>query len=128
MMKNLPVSKITNNVRTRNKIFCFAYQDDLDQAYAFYCSRYQNITWEEFLNLGFFEFKKKLSSIPKNEPLYDIIKSRTIELSKIKNKEERKYWKELKRINQIPQIFIRTEDIYKDLKYKMKDNKYLGGK
>lgn len=128
MMKNLPVSKITNNVRTRNKIFCFAYQDDLDQAYAFYCSRYQNITWEEFLNLGFFEFKKKLSSIPKSEPLYDIIKARTIELSKIKNKEERKYWKELKRINQIPQIFIRTEDIYKDLKYKMKDNKYLGGK
>lgn len=128
MMKNLPVSKITNNVRTRNKIFCFAYQDDLDQAYAFYCSRYQNITWEEFLNLGFFEFKKKLSSIPKSEPLYDIIKSRTIELSKIKNKEERKYWKELKRINQIPQIFIRTEDIYKDLKYKMKDNKYIGGK
>ena len=128
MMKNLPVSKITNNVRTRNKIFCFAYQDDLDQAYAFYCSRYQNITWEEFLNLGFFEFKKKLSSIPKSEPLYDIIKSRTIELSKIKNKEEKKYWKELKRINQIPQILIRTEDIYKDLKYKMKDNKYLGGK
>ena len=128
MTKNLPVSKITNNVRTRNKIFCFAYQDDLDQAYAFYCSRYQNITWEEFLNLGFFEFKKKLSSIPKSEPLYDIIKSRTIELSKIKNKEEKKYWKELKRINQIPQIFIRTEDIYKDLKYKMKDNKYLGGK
>ena len=128
MMKNLPVSKINNNVRTRNKIFCFAYQDDLDQAYAFYCSRYQNITWEEFLNLGFFEFKKKLSSIPKSEPLYDIIKSRTIDLSKIKNKEEKKYWKELKRINQIPQIFIRTEDIYKDLKYKMKDNKYLGGK
>ena len=128
MMKNLPVSKITNNVRTRNKIFCFAYQDDLDQAYAFYCSRYQNITCEEFLNLGFFEFKKKLSSIPKSEPLYDIIKSRTIDLSKIKNKEEKKYWKELKRINQIPQIFIRTEDIYKDLKYKMKDNKYLGGK
>ena len=122
------MAKITNNVRTRNKIFCFAYQDDLDQAYAFYCSRYQNITWEEFLNLGFFEFKKKLSSIPKSEPLYDIIKSRTIELSKIKNKEEKKYWKELKRINQIPQIFIRTEDIYKDLKYKMKDNKYLGGK
>ena len=128
MMKNLPVSKITNNVRTRNKIFCFAYQDDLDQAYAFYCSRYQNITWEEFLNLGFFEFKKKLSSIPKSEPLYDIIKSRTIELSKIKNKEERKYWKELKRINQIPQIFISTDEIYRELKTKAKESKYLGGK
>ena len=128
MMKKLPVSKLTNNVRTRNKIFCFAYQDDLDQAYAFYCSRYQNITWEEFLNLGFFEFKKKLSSIPKSEPLYDIIKSRIIDLSKIKNKEEKKYWKELKRINQIPQIFISTDEIYRELKTKAKESKYLGGK
>ena len=67
----LPVAKITNNYkRTINKkIFCFAYQDDLDQAYAFYCSRYENISWESFMNLGFFEFKKKLGSIPKDEPL-----------------------------------------------------------
>ena len=85
----LPVAKITNNYKRpiNKKIFCFAYQDDLDQAYAFYCSRYENISWESFMNLGFFEFKKKLGSIPKNEPLYDIIKSRTIELGKIKDKE-----------------------------------------
>ena len=89
----LPVAKITNNYKRpiNKKIFCFAYQDDLDQAYAFYCSRYENISWESFMNLGFFEFKKKLGSIPKDEPLYDIIKSRTIELGKIKDKEERKY-------------------------------------
>lgn len=80
------------------------------------------------MNLGFFEFKKKLGSIPKNEPLYDIIKSRTIELGKIKDKEERKYWRELKRINQIPQIFISTDEIYRELKAKAKESKYLGGK
>ena len=119
---------ITQKKTTNKTIFCFAYKEDLDQAYAFYCARYENISWEEFKNLGLFSFKKKLSSIPKNEPLYDIIKSRTINIGSIKDKEERKYWRELKRINQIPQIFIRTEDIYKDLKYKMKDNKYLGGK
>ena len=35
-----------------------AYQEDLDQAYAFYCSRYENISYEEFMQLGFFETKK----------------------------------------------------------------------
>ena len=92
-------------------MFCFAYQEDLDQAYSFYCSRYQNIDYEDFLKLGFFEFKKKLSSIPKTEPLYDIIKSRAIKLSKIKDKEEKKYWAELKRINEIPQVYLTNKEI-----------------
>lgn len=126
----LPVAKITNNYKRpiNKKIFCFAYQDDLDQAYAFYCSRYENISWENFMNLGFFEFKKKLGSIPKNEPLYDIIKSRTIELGKIKDKEERKYWRELRRINQIPQIFIPTKEVFDNLKGRLKETSQLGGK
>ena len=99
----LPVRGIKNNYskKASNKtIFCFAYQEDLDQAYAFYCSRYENISYKEFMQLGLFEFKKKLGSIPKTEPLYDIIKSRTINIASIKDKEERKYWRELRRINQ----------------------------
>lgn len=124
------MSQISNNYKkTSNKtIFCFAYQEDLDQAYAFYCSRYENISWEEFLQLGFYEFKKKLGSIPKSEPLYDIIKSRTINLSKIKDKEERKYWREMKRINEIPQIFITTQEIYQELRGRLKETKQIGGK
>ena len=119
---------MTKGKTKSKKIFCFAYPEDLDQAYAFYCARYENIKWEDFKQLGLFEFKKKLSSIPKNEPLYDIIKSRTINLAQIKDKEERKYWRELKRINQIPQIFISTDEIYRELKTKAKESKYLGGK
>lgn len=63
------------------------------------------------MKLGLFEFKKKLSSIPKDEPLYEIIKSRTINIGKIKNKEEKDYWKELKRVNDIPQIYLTTKEI-----------------
>lgn len=63
------------------------------------------------MKLGLFEFKKKLSSIPKDEPLYEIIKSRTINIAKIKNKEEKDYWKELKRVNEIPQIYLTTKEI-----------------
>jgi len=63
------------------------------------------------MQLGFFEVRKKISSIPESEPLYKIIKSRTINIAKIKDKEERKYWQELKRINEIPQIYLPISEI-----------------
>lgn len=109
-------------------IFSFAYQEDLDQAYAFYCSRYENITYKEFLDLGFCDFKRKLGSIPESEPLYKILKSRSIDLSKIKDKDERKYWQELKRLNEIPPIFISDEEQNRNLESIVKSNKMFGGK
>lgn len=109
-------------------IFSFAYQEDLDQAYAFYCSRYENITYKEFMDLGFCDFKRKLGSIPESEPLYKILKSRSIDLSKIKDKDERKYWQELKRLNEIPPIFISDEEQNRNLESIVKNNKMFGGK
>lgn len=67
------------------------------------------------MQLGFFEVKKKMSSIPESEPLYKIIKARTIDTAKIKNKDERKYWQELKKINEIPQIYLPLEEIDREL-------------
>lgn len=67
------------------------------------------------MQLGFFEVKKKMASIPESEPLYKIIKSRTIDTAKIKDKEERKYWQELKRINEIPQMYLPIAEIDKKL-------------
>ena len=130
--KNSPASKIKNRYqqqlsRHSKTIFCFGYQEDLDQAYAFYCSRYENITYDEFLKLGITDFRRKISSIPKDEPLYDIIKSRTININKIKDKEEKKYWKEQKRINEIPQIFWSNQEIDSILNSTIKNNK-IGGK
>lgn len=112
--------------KNHSTIFCFAYQDDLDDAYAFYCSRYENITYEEFLKLGLFEFKKKLGSIPKDEPLFDVIKARTIKLSEIKNKEEQKYWQKMKKLHEIPQIYLSVKEIDEMLSSFTKNNK-LGG-
>lgn len=101
----------------RNKtIFCWAYKEDLEQAYAFYCSRYENISFKEFMQLGFFETKIKINSLPKDEPLYEIIKSRTINVYKIKNKDERNYWFEKKRINEIPNVYLPIKEIDDKLK------------
>lgn len=90
--------------------------------YAFYCARYENIPFDDFMKLGYEEFSKKLKSIPESEPLYKIIKSRTIELTKIKDKEERKYWRELKRVNAIPDIYKSNEEIDRELKKTVKNN------
>ena len=94
--------------------------------YAFYCARYENISYEEFLKLGYEEFSMKLNSIPETEPLYKIIKSRTINVNKIKDKEERKYWRELEKINRIPDIYKSNQEIKEELKSAIKNNN-LGG-
>ena len=105
---------------------CFAYPEDLEQMYAFYCARYENITFEEFMKLGFNEFMMKLNSLPKTEPFYDIVKSRVINLSKIKDKEERRYWRELSQINAIPSIYKSNEELDIELKNTIKNNKFGG--
>ena len=68
------------------------------------------------MELGYEEFMIKISSIPESEPLYNILKSRSIDLGKIKNKEERKYWRDLKRINAIPEMYLSVEEITNKLK------------
>ena len=92
--------------------------------YAFYCSRYKDISYKEFLDLRLSEFNMKLNSIPESEPLYKIIQSRTINAAKIKDKEERKYWREQKRINKIPDIYLSNKEIEESLKESMSN---LGG-
>ena len=67
----------------------------------------------------------KFNSIPESEPLYNIIKSRTIDISKIKDKEEKKYWREQKRINKIPDIYLSNRELEQDLKESMIKN--VGG-
>ncbi len=95
----------------------------MDKIYPFMCARYTDIKMEKLMDMGIEEFYSKLNSIPKNEPLYEIFKSRVIDLSKIKDKEEKKYWQELKRVNRIPDIYKTIEEIHREIKMQtMKQN------
>lgn len=76
------------------------------------------------MNLPLSEFNMKLNSIPEGEPLYKIIQSRTIDISKIKDKEEKRYWREQKRINKIPDIYLSNKEIDEALKDSMRN---IGG-
>ena len=92
--------------------------------YPFICRNYGNITYNELMNMGYEEFSMKIGSIPESEPLFTIYKSRSINIEKIKDKEERKYWRELKHINKIPDIYKTEEEINFQLKNNMHE---LGG-
>ena len=83
------------------------------------------MTYQELLNMGYEEFSAKLNSIPKDEPLYEIIKSRIIKLENIKDKEEKKYWRELKKANRIPDIYKSNELVLGELKNTLKGNRGL---
>lgn len=103
-------------------IICLPY--DLDKIYPFMCRNYGNITYKELMKMGYDEFSMKLNSIPETEPLYIIFKSRSINIGKIKDKEEKKYWRELKKINAIPDIYKTNEELNFNLKSNMNE---LGG-
>ena len=74
------------------------------------------------MNLGITEFTRKFT-IPENEPLYKIIKSRTIDLGTIKDKNEKRYWQSLKKINAIPSEYLSTNEIMLDLEKFAKEKK-----
>lgn len=84
--------------------------------------------FNEFLKLGYEEFSMKLGSIPEQEPLYTIIKSRVINIDSIKDKEERKYWRELKRIHKIPDIYLPNEVIVNNLQKMIESEGKINGK
>lgn len=93
--------------RPQNEItLCLAYPKDLEEIYAFYCARYENIRFKDFLHLPISDLMMKLGSIPQSEPLYTIIQSRTIKIEELKDKNERKYWSKLKRANEIPGEYL----------------------
>lgn len=101
---------------------------DLPQIYAFWCRNYGNIKFDDLLTLGYEEFVMKINSIPKDEPLYDIIKSRAMNVDTIKDKEQKKYWRELKRNNSIPSIYVPTYMIKDELRKNVSKGGYVNGK
>ena len=53
---------IEEKKKTNNTILCYGYEEDLIQVYDFYCARYENITYKEFLKKGISDIQRKLAS------------------------------------------------------------------
>ena len=100
--------------------FCFAYYKDIEMAYSFWCSRYENISFKDFMNTGLNEFNIKIANIPEGEPLYKVMQARGINTGTIKDKEERKYWEKMKRENKIPDVYLPEKKTDLDIINKIK--------
>jgi hypothetical protein len=114
-----PDNETIEHHRVKDTLICFAYDKDLVQIYDFYCARYENITFKDFMDIGISELQMKIASIPENEPLFTILKSRIINLGKIKDKEERKHWSKLKAENRIPDIYLPNQELDNKLNDKL---------
>lgn len=101
---------------------------DLPQIYPFFCARYHIQSYEELMNMGYEDFGMKMGSIPETEPIFTIIKSRVINIGKIKDKGERKYWEEQKKINRIPDQYLPKKEINKEIQKKIKLGGFTNGK
>lgn len=130
--KKLPAQIIKQEIEkekhSKGIQFCYAYYRDIEEAYAFYCARYKDISYDEFLNTGLNEFQMKISSIPETEPLYKTMQSRVINTANIKDKNEKKYWQKLKQENRIPDIYLPTEYINNRIKSQIKEGALINDK
>lgn len=89
--------------------------------YGFFAARYHVKSFEELLNMGYEDFEMKMTSIPESEPIFNVIKSRAIKLEKIKDKDERRYWREMKDANKIPAIYLPTKELNAEVENKVKN-------
>ena len=99
-------------------IICLPY--DLPQIYPFFRARYHIGSYNELLQMGAEDFGMCMGSIPEDEPIYNTIKSRVINIGKIKDKHERRYWEEQKRLNRIPDQYLAKKEIDSKIKKKIK--------
>lgn len=83
------------------------------------------MSFEEFKHLGISDFMRKFNSIPENEPLFNILKSRVINIDDIKDKEERKHWRKLRRKNAIPDEYLSNQEIMINLRKQVSKEKKL---
>ena len=120
--------EIEKEKRSSGIQFCYAYYRDIEEAYAFYCARYENISYNEFLDIGLDEFQMKIASIPDTEPLYKTMQSRVINTGNIKDKNEKKYWQKLKQENKIPDIYLPQNYLNNKVKMQIKEGEKINDK
>ena len=78
-----------------NDIKVFDYEEDSELIYSAFLSQYR-IDLQDIKNLHWWKFKALLTGLKDDNKLHEVIKYRSIDLNKIHDKEERKFYKEMK--------------------------------
>lgn len=97
------VDSKNNNKGTSKAVNIYSYEYDDDYIYSAFLYQY-NIDLQDINYLHWWKFKAMFKALKEDNMIVKIMGYRTIELSKIKDKEQRKYYKGLKKIYELPKM------------------------
>lgn len=97
--KDIKKSKGNSKGKSTTKIYSFEYDDDY--IYAAFMDQY-NIDLQDIEYLHWWKFKAMFNSLKDDIKIVKIMEYRSIDLSKIKDKEQKAYYKRMKDLYEIP--------------------------
>lgn len=97
--KDVISSKGTGNGKSATRIYNFEYDDDY--IYSAFLDQY-GIDLQDIENLHWWKFKAMFKSLKEDNEIVKIMRYRSMELSNIKDKEQKAYYKKMKDIYKIP--------------------------
>lgn len=97
------VDSKNNNKGTSKAANIYSYEYDDDYIYSAFLYQY-NIDLQDINYLHWWKFKAMFKALKEDNMIVKIMGYRSIELSKIKDKEQRKYYKGLKKIYELPKM------------------------
>jgi hypothetical protein len=97
--KDIKKSKAKGKSKSVTQIYSFEYDDDY--IYAAFMDQY-NIDLQDIEYLHWWKFKAMFNSLKEDIKIVKIMEYRSIDLSKIKDKEQKAYYKKMKNLYEIP--------------------------
>lgn len=104
--KDIVKSKENGRSKNPTKIYSFEYDDDY--IYAAFMDQY-NIDLQDIEYLHWWKFKAMFNSLKEDIKIVKIMEFRSIELSKVKDKEQKAYYKQMKELYKLPDNVSNSE-------------------
>lgn len=104
--KSMKTSKGNGKGKSATQIYSFEHDDDY--IYAAFLDQY-NIDLQDIEHLHWWKFKAMLNSLKEDIKIVKIMEYRSIDLSKIKDKEQKAFYKEMKELYKLPDNISNSE-------------------
>lgn len=105
--------------RKGNSERIFDYEEDAKYIYSAFLSQYR-IDLQDIEYLHWWKFKALLDSLGENNKLLEIMKYRSVDISKIEDKEQRRFYKDMKKIYSLDKPNKEDEKLLDDWNKKLK--------
>lgn len=102
------IKKSKGNSKGKSVTQIYSFENDDDYIYAAFMDQY-NIDLQDIEYLHWWKFKAMFSSLKEDIKIVKIMEYRTIDLSRIKDKEQKAYYKRMKELYKLPDNISNSE-------------------